>query len=134
MSRRTYGSVTSAPRLRARTYSESVPESAPSRRIPRPLAALAGVASVVLGAGIGEAVAALVAPASSPFAAIGGGLIDAAPAWAKDAAIALFGTGDKVALLAGIAVVLLAVAAVAGLLEVARPPWGRVIFAAVGVA
>ncbi len=134
MSRRPYGSVTSAPRPRARTYAESVPESAPSRRIPRPLAALAGVASVVLGAGIGEAVAALVAPASSPFAAIGGGLIDAAPAWAKDAAIALFGTGDKVALLAGIAVVLLAVAAVAGLLEVARPPWGRVIFAAVGVA
>ena len=72
---------------------------------------VAGVAAVVLGAGIGELIAAVVAPASSPFSVVGGVLIDLAPAWAKDAAIALFGTTDKIALLVGIALVLLAAAA-----------------------
>ncbi len=96
--------------------------------------AVAGVAAVVLGAGVGEAVAALIAPGSSPFAAIGGALIDAAPAWAKNTAIALFGTADKAALLVGIAIVLLVVAAIAGALERRRPPVGRVILGAIGVA
>jgi DMSO/TMAO reductase YedYZ molybdopterin-dependent catalytic subunit len=91
------------------------------------------VAAVVLGAGIGELTAAFVAPESSPFAAIGGALIDLAPAWAKDAAIALFGTADKIALLAGIALVMLALAALAGMLEARRPPWGLVLVAAFGV-
>lgn len=96
--------------------------------------ALAGVAAVVLGAGVGELTAAFIAPGSSPFAAIGGALIDAAPSWAKDAAIALFGTGDKMALLVGIALVLLAIAAAAGVLETRARPWGRVALAAVGAA
>ncbi len=95
---------------------------------------IAGVAAVVLGSGAGELSAALLAPGSSPFAAIGGALIDAAPSWAKDAAIGLFGTGDKAALLVGIALVLLVVAAAAGVLEARRPPWGRVVFAALGIA
>ena len=96
-------------------------------------AAFAGVASAVLGAGVGELSAALIAPESSPFAAIGGALIDAAPPWAKDTAIALFGTADKVALLAGIAIVLLAVAAGAGILDLRRPPWGRIVFIVIGL-
>ena len=99
-------------------------------------AAAAGVASAVLGAGLGELTAALIAPQASPFAAIGSALIDLAPSWAKDAAIALFGTNDKLALLVGIAVVLILVAAGAGLLELWKPPWGRVVmlaFGAVGI-
>lgn len=101
---------------------------------PWPLAAAAGVASVVLGAGLGELVAALIDPSSSPFAAIGSMLIDAAPPWAKDAAIALFGTNDKAALLTGIAIVTLVLAGLAGVIESRRPPWGRVIVLAFGVA
>lgn len=96
------------------------------------VAAGAGVAAAALGAGIGELTAALVAPESSPFAAIGGALIDAAPSWAKDTAIALFGTADKVALLIGIGIVLLAVAGVAGVLDYRRPPWGRILLVIVG--
>jgi DMSO/TMAO reductase YedYZ molybdopterin-dependent catalytic subunit len=96
--------------------------------------ALAGVAAVVLGAGVGELLAALIAPGSSPFAAIGGALIDVAPTWAKDAAIALFGTADKIALLVGIAVVVLLLAAVAGWVESRRAPWGAAAVAAFGVA
>lgn len=94
--------------------------------------AAAGVASVVLGAGIGELIAATVAPSASPFAVIGGTLIDLAPPWAKDAAITLFGTADKLALLIGIAVVLLVLAALVGVLELRRPWYGVVVFAALG--
>jgi DMSO/TMAO reductase YedYZ molybdopterin-dependent catalytic subunit len=99
-----------------------------------PLAAGAGVASVVLGAGIGELVAAVIDPTSSPFAAIGSALIDFAPPWAKDAAISLFGTNDKTALLTGIAIVMLGLAALAGVLEARFPPWGRVVVFAFGLA
>ena len=83
----------------------------------RALAAAAGVAAALLGIGAGELVATLLAPSSSPFAVVGGVLIDAAPSWAKDTAIAWFGTGDKAALLTGIAIVLLAAAAALGLCE-----------------
>ncbi|MGX5771122.1 molybdopterin-dependent oxidoreductase [Microbacterium trichothecenolyticum] len=94
--------------------------------------AAAGVASAVLGAGVGELVAAMVAPSSSPFSVVGGVLIDLAPSWAKDAAISLFGTADKLALLVGIAIVLLAAAAGVGVLELRRPWSGAAVFAALG--
>jgi DMSO/TMAO reductase YedYZ molybdopterin-dependent catalytic subunit len=92
------------------------------------------VAAAVFGAGIGELTAALIAPGASPFAAIGSALIDFAPAWAKETAIALFGTNDKIALLVGI--VLVALAAAAGLVELKWPPFGlaiMIVFGCVGV-
>lgn len=98
----------------------------------RARAAFAGLAAATLGVGLGELAAAIIDPASSPFAVIGGGLIDLAPSWAKDTAIALFGTADKVALLVGIGLVLAAVAALAGILERRRPPIGAVIFGILG--
>lgn len=97
------------------------------------LPAAAGVASVAFGAGVGELAAAVLAPASSPFVVVGAWLIDLAPSWAKDAAIALFGTADKAALLIGIGLVLLALAGAAGVLEVRRPPLGRVLIGLFGV-
>ena len=97
------------------------------------LPAIAGVAAVAFGVGVGELAAAIVAPASSPFVVVGSLLIDLAPSWAKDAAIALFGTADKAALLIGIGLVLVAVAGAAGVLEARRPPWGRVVVGLIGV-
>ncbi|WP_460772766.1 molybdopterin-dependent oxidoreductase [Microbacterium sp. GXF7504] len=94
-------------------------------------AAVAGVAAVVFGGGLGELVG--VVTGTSPVSAVGAAGIDAAPAWAKDAAIALFGTADKVALIVGVALVLLLVGAGAGLVERLRPPWGRSILALVGI-
>ncbi|MFF2371552.1 molybdopterin-dependent oxidoreductase [Agromyces sp. NPDC058110] len=96
------------------------------------LPACAGVASAVVAVGVGELAAALLASASSPLAVVGSLLIDLAPPWAKDAAIGLFGTADKAALLVGIGLVLLAVAAGAGVLEARRPPWGQVFFWVLG--
>ncbi|WP_211217886.1 molybdopterin-dependent oxidoreductase [Microbacterium luticocti] len=96
-------------------------------------AAAAGVAAVVLGAGLGELTAAAFAPASSPFAAIGAVLIDIAPGWAKESAISLFGTADKTALLVAIAVVLLVVAAVLGVLEARFRRVGALLCGALGV-
>ncbi|WP_157002048.1 molybdopterin-dependent oxidoreductase [Agromyces laixinhei] len=97
------------------------------------LPAVAGVASVALGAGVGELVAAVIAPTSGPFVVVGAMLIDLAPPWAKDTAINLFGTGDKAALLIGIGLVLLIIAAVAGVAESRRSPWGMVIITVIGV-
>ncbi|MGQ7312095.1 molybdopterin-dependent oxidoreductase [Microbacterium arabinogalactanolyticum] len=97
-------------------------------------AAAAGIAAVVLGAGAGELVATFAAPTSSPFAVVGGALIDLAPAWAKDTAIAWFGTSDKAALLVGIAVVLLVVAGLAGLAEARWRHSGVAAFTVLGIA
>ena len=97
------------------------------------LPGVAGLASVLFGVGIGELAAAVLASASSPFVVVGSLLIDLAPPWAKDAAIALFGTGDKAALLVGIGLVLLAAAAGAGILEARRPPWGQVLIGLIGL-
>ncbi|MFC0197533.1 molybdopterin-dependent oxidoreductase [Microbacterium arthrosphaerae] len=104
------------------------------RRIPAPLTWVAGLAAVLLGVGLGELTAAVVGPSSSPVAAVGSALIDVAPSWAKDTAIALFGTADKLALLAGIALIMLVLAVLAGWLQVRFPPWGIVLVAAFGVA
>jgi len=100
---------------------------------PRVLAALAGVAAVAFGLGIAELAAGVLAPRASPVVVVGSLLIDLAPPWAKDAAIALFGTGDKVALLVGIGIVLAALAAAAGILHTRRPLAARLLIVAGGV-
>jgi DMSO/TMAO reductase YedYZ molybdopterin-dependent catalytic subunit len=95
--------------------------------------ALAGVAAVVFGLGVAELVAGLLAPRASPVLVVGSLLIDLAPPWAKDAAIALFGTADKAALLVGIGLVLLVLAAAAGVLQTRSPLLARLLIAAGGV-
>jgi len=97
------------------------------------LPAAAGLASVILGLGIAELVAAFVAPQASPVLVVGSQLIDWAPAWAKQTAIALFGTGDKAALLTGVAIALVVIAGAAGVLERWKPPVGRIVIGAEGV-
>jgi DMSO/TMAO reductase YedYZ molybdopterin-dependent catalytic subunit len=97
------------------------------------LPAIAGLVSVLLGLGVAELVAAIAAPSASPVLVVGSLMIDWAPPWAKNTAVALFGTGDKAALLTGIAIVLALLAGAAGVLEHIRPPIGRVLFGAAGV-
>jgi DMSO/TMAO reductase YedYZ molybdopterin-dependent catalytic subunit len=94
--------------------------------------ALAGVASAVAGLGAAELVAGLFAPDGSPVLVVGALIIDLAPGWVKETVIALFGTGDKAFLIASIALAVVVLSAIAGVLELRRPPTGRVIAIAFG--
>lgn len=95
------------------------------RRRQRSLAALTGIAAVSAGLGAAEIVAALLAPAASPLLVVGSLVIDLVPGWLKDIVIALFGTADKAVLLITLGVLVAGLAAIAGILELIRPPLGR---------
>lgn len=97
-------------------------------------AAASGVVAVGAGVVAGELAAGLVSPAVSPLTAVGGAVIDAVPPAVKDWAIALFGTSDKVALLVGMALVIAALAALAGVLEYRRRFAGAAVIVVFGLA
>src|SRR5690606_5509210 len=84
------------------------------RTAARRRAAVSGVLSAGLTLGVAQLVAGFVSPGSAPLAAIGDGFIDVVPGWLKDLAIGVFGVHDKTALLVGMSVVLVVVAAGAG--------------------
>lgn len=90
-------------------------------------AAAAGLVAVGAAVVLGELAAGLVSPAVSPVTAVGGAVIDAVPPGVKEWVISVFGTADKLALLGGMALVIAALAALSGVLEVRRR------FAGVGV-
>ena len=94
--------------------------------------AATGVAAAVAGLGAAELIAAALAPAGSPILAVGALVIDLVPAWVKELVIDLFGTGDKAVLIVCVALGALVLAAVAGLLEVLRAPFGRALVVAAG--
>jgi DMSO/TMAO reductase YedYZ molybdopterin-dependent catalytic subunit len=75
------------------------PATAPRRR--RALAALAGLLAAGLALGVGELVAGLIGPQSSPVVAIGDTVITLTPEPVKQFAIATFGEHDKAALVVG---------------------------------
>ncbi len=98
-----------------------------------PLAALGGIAAAGAGLGAAEIVAALLAPAASPLLVVGALVIDLVPGWLKDAVIALFGTADKTVLLITLGALVTVLAAIAGILELIRPPLGRVLAVIAGL-
>ncbi|WP_131845261.1 MULTISPECIES: molybdopterin-dependent oxidoreductase [unclassified Curtobacterium] len=108
------------------------PDGAPLRR-PVVLAAAVGLVAAAAFLGIAEFGALLLGGAGSPLVAVGSAVIDLAPAGAKNLMVALFGTGDKVALFALMTVIVAAISAGAGVLERARPPFGALVFAVGGV-
>jgi DMSO/TMAO reductase YedYZ molybdopterin-dependent catalytic subunit len=75
-----------------------------SRR--RLFAGAAGVLAAAVALGIGELVAGLVGPASSPVVAVGNAVVESSPRAVKDFAIRTFGENDKVALITGTLVLL----------------------------
>lgn len=50
----------------------------------------------------------------------------------KDAVIRLFGTADKIVIIVAVVILVAVVAALAGIVEAGKPPWGRIIFVGVG--
>jgi DMSO/TMAO reductase YedYZ molybdopterin-dependent catalytic subunit len=91
------------------------------------LASLTGIVAVVSLLGVAELLAGVLAPEASPIVAVGQLAIDLAPHWLKDLMIALFGTGDKVALFVILGVVVLIGAIAAGNLELRWPPSGAIL-------
>jgi DMSO/TMAO reductase YedYZ molybdopterin-dependent catalytic subunit len=104
-----------------------------SLRRQRLFAALSGIGAAIVALGVAEVLAVLVAPASSPLLAVGSFVIDIVPPWVKETAIALFGTGDKVALLVGLGLLVAILAAMIGILQLRRPPFGLVGLAVIAV-
>ncbi|MFO7689781.1 MAG: molybdopterin-dependent oxidoreductase [Cryobacterium sp.] len=96
------------------------------------LPAAAGVAAAISGLGAAELAAAFLAPASSPVLTVGALIIDLVPAGVKDLVIFLFGTANKIVLIGSVGLTLLLLAAVAGVTEFRRPPWGRVLVVLAG--
>jgi DMSO/TMAO reductase YedYZ molybdopterin-dependent catalytic subunit len=91
------------------------------------------VAAVGAGVVAGELAAGLLSPSVSPVTAVGGAVIDAVPPGVKDWAISLLGTADKLALLGGMALVIAALAALAGVLEWRRRFAGLAVIAVFGL-
>jgi len=79
---------------------------------------------------VAEIVAGLSRRLSSPVIAVGDRVVDLVPSALKDIAIQLFGTNDKIALLAGIAVTLVIYAALVGVVALRK----RLALGLVGVA
>ena len=97
------------------------------------IAAIVGVVAAAAFLGVAEFGALLLGGAGSPLVAVGSAVIDLAPPGAKDFMVAVFGTGDKVALFVLMTVIVIAISAGAGVLERVRPPFGALVFAAGGV-
>ncbi|WP_285184417.1 molybdopterin-dependent oxidoreductase [Rhodococcus sp. MEB041] len=95
--------------------------------------ALSGILSAALVLGVGELLAAVVGPDSSPIVAVGSAAVDNTPAGVREWAIDTFGTSDKLALFIGMGVVIALLAAGAGILERARRPIGSALFVILGV-
>ncbi|QIM18600.1 molybdopterin-dependent oxidoreductase [Leucobacter coleopterorum] len=86
-----------------------------------------GVTAAAAVLATAELCAVFVSPQSSPVFAMGSLAIDLAPLWVKETMISLFGTGDKAALFVILGIVLLAVATVAGIVEMKRRHSGVIV-------
>lgn len=117
--------------------SEVVEPRGPARQAIRWRAAAGGILAALAGLAVGSVAAGILGTPQTPVVAIGSAFIDRVPPWLKDLAISWFGTHDKTALRAGILIVVVALAAVGGILAVRRYWAGALItiaLAAVAVA
>ncbi len=95
-------------------------------------AALAGVISGAVFLATAELFALIFARSASPILAVGGFVIDIVPQPFKEFAIATFGEYDKIALLAGLGLAVVIASAIAGVLQLVRPPLGVVALVIAG--
>ncbi len=101
--------------------------------LPRRVAAGIGVLAVWAALGVGQLVAGVISPASSPYLAVGDQVIRLSPDRLTEFAKTQLGTNDKPVLLVGMLVVITLLAAAAGLASRARPDWGVRVVMAMGV-
>lgn len=86
-----------------------------------------GVLATVVGLGAAHLVAAVTVPAASPVFAVGSTVIDLTPTPLKEWAIRQFGTADKTVLVGSVLVVVLLLAALAGVIAARRETPGLLI-------
>src|SRR5690606_13466198 len=94
---------------------------------------LVGVLSVAAAIAAGQLVAGVIAPASSPYLAVGDAVVRLAPQGLVEFAKAAFGTADKPVLLVGTGLVTAVVAAAGGLASRRSPVPGVVVVIVLGV-
>jgi DMSO/TMAO reductase YedYZ molybdopterin-dependent catalytic subunit len=118
--------------LGRRTTDQAAVGGASARR-----GALVGVAAAALALGVSELVAVATGPRSAPVVAVGGVVVDRVPEPVKRFAIDLFGVHDKTALQIGTVLLLIAFAAVIGVVAL-RNNWygvaGIALFGVIGAA
>jgi DMSO/TMAO reductase YedYZ molybdopterin-dependent catalytic subunit len=102
-------------------------------RQPRVLGALAGLVAAAVALGVGELVAGVLGPSSSPVVAVGNAVIALTPEPAKRAAIDVFGQHDKIALISGTLVVIAVLACLVGLLGLRSRRLGALAFGLFGL-
>ncbi|WP_104168018.1 molybdopterin-dependent oxidoreductase [Arthrobacter sp. SX1312] len=84
------------------------------------LAALAGIIAAGVVLGVAELAGAFFRASATPVIAMGSTFIDFTPPWMKDFAIATFGTDDKLALLVGMGITIVLLAAALGIVAFRR--------------
>lgn len=94
---------------------------------------VAGLLAAALALGVAELIAALLHPRSSPVVAVGAAFIEHTPVWLETFAVRVFGSYDKVALVAGILLVLAGFAVGVGRLGQRRVGVAMAGVAALGV-
>jgi DMSO/TMAO reductase YedYZ molybdopterin-dependent catalytic subunit len=92
------------------------------------------VVAALAALGASELVAGLLTDVPSLLESVGTFVIDTVPPGVKDAAIGIFGTNDKTALLVGSVLVIAGIGAVVGLLTARWMGWAVIAFAAFGLA
>lgn len=95
-------------------------------------AALAGIVTGGVLLAVAELVALAVARTASPVLALGSFIVDIVPRPLKEFAIETFGENDKVFLLASVGAAVVVAAALAGVLQLIRPPLGQVLLIIAG--
>ncbi|HWR85469.1 MAG TPA: oxidoreductase, partial [Rhodoglobus sp.] len=108
-----------------------MPHRTPRRLIPAAIAGLVAAASLL---GVAELLALLVERRASPILAVSAFVVDVVPRPLKEFAITTFGDADKVVLLLSVGAAAVVGAALAGVLELLRRPFGAVLLALAGVA
>ncbi|PPF23612.1 oxidoreductase [Rathayibacter tritici] len=96
------------------------------------LAALAGIITGGVLLAVAELVALAVARTASPVLALGSFVVDIVPRPLKEFAIETFGENDKTFLLGSIGAAVVVAAAIAGVLQLIRPPLGQVLLIIAG--
>lgn len=94
---------------------------------------LAGILAAGAGLAVGELVAAFAGPGSSPYFAVGDAVVDLTPRTIKDAAISGLGPANKLALFAGLGLLLMVFSGLTGQLAERTPAWASVVVAGFGM-